>query len=1213
MKLDDLFIIEPSLLMKILKKNQKFLSLILSFFVCNLPLQAGPTVQIKDLVLKDEKGLDSLINGLDDKSDGISISGVSSFLTSGAIDAINITKENVYEITDPKLTTFSPGEILTEADFNQALSHYSDIGGFGYEKSTAYTGLNGANIDFFGFKPLENNIIISPAIYTPNNNGVHITPGELIYSSTILIPWIGKGEPKNWKTIKKEGASFNIFLPQNLQLVSGADGNLEFNKLKITLPENIDLGKVTLTGVAIEISKDSFSMEAEAGNIGPLKPKDGSENTKAISFAIELADGGLKKMAFGMSGLTKDSPIKIKDPSAHMRMGFSNSYFQEFSGEFGNITKSGAPWYVKGNGLITVGAEPMELYGQSAYIASQEGEFGFNQNGRIEVSGVSKVLGFDITTAKFVFNPPSNFLVEIVGMPIGSIFRGDFDLNVHNENVRGNLNVYMGVPPGVPIIGGLNLGGVKAGATYIKDKYFEIRGEVYIQITPEIKSVSWEKCISGSYPHLHGCGWGGCSWHTHYWRKCFTITTPRIPAVRAAFGFSYRSDRKPEPFEAGRRGLHNDYYAAKYPWEIPFVYWVKDEAGPGWWVFNQNWDILWAKTTRGGIMKKGPENEKIVNIDVPSVLKTAVFRINYENENVGDVNAGLVMPDGKILNLKDGAFPIGFTAQGVTGAASHNEGRREVFFMIHNVQPGTYQLVIDDHAKLGGIRTELSSASLSPEADGVIGNQKAKGGEIVPDSYQIDWYAIDNDSPDADITFMIDQNNSGNNGIVVGGGKLKDFNLNEPFKFNSDQIPSVRPGYYYGLIAIDDGRNPVVYSYTDEQIWVDRDDAPVPVENIRTRAGNNKIIIEWDEPEGDFSHYNVHISRNENFDTIDKSIFVEKGVNSTVITGLENGYPYMVSVVTADDDYFESAMMEIQRVTPTQIPGSTKPVIISHPVLTAAEGYNYKYVPIVYDADEHNPAIKSLVENNDESSLITPKIWNLVQAPEGMSINPDAGVVEWVPNANQIGNHTIIIAATENVEKPDGISSAVVVNSTAIQKFEISVAPKWNISAVDDKVYFSSVPELTAIAGKQYSYQPSISTNDEFDLELLSGPHSMILSNGKLIWDVNETDNGSYVHIKAKIKSTGQEIENRYFVNVSSEQNKMYVGAELVKIENLAGKTLLGWTGDGRKFQIQRTNKIIDNSVWTDIGETIDGDYINFISLDDSDESTEYYRVKVLE
>ena len=102
-----------------------------------------------------------------------------------------------------------------------------------------------------------------------------------------------------------------------------------------------------------------------------------------------------------------------------------------------------------------------------------------------------------------------------------------------------------------------------------------------------------------------------------------------------------------------------------------------------------------------------------------------------------------------------------------------------------------------------------------------------------------------------------------------------------------------------------------------------------PITSVRTRAGNNKIIVEWDEPEGDFSHYNVHLSKSENFEINDHSILVEKGKNSTIITGLENGQPYMVSVSSVDENYFESAMMEIHRVTPTQIPGSTKPVIIS--------------------------------------------------------------------------------------------------------------------------------------------------------------------------------------------------------------------------------------------------------------------------------------------
>ena len=36
-------------------------------------------------------------------------------------------------------------------------------------------------------------------------------------------------------------------------------------------------------------------------------------------------------------------------------------------------------------------------------------------------------------------------------------------------------------------------------------------------------------------------------------------------------------------------------------------------------VFNQNWDILWAKTERGGISKQGLGEDKEIDINVPQI------------------------------------------------------------------------------------------------------------------------------------------------------------------------------------------------------------------------------------------------------------------------------------------------------------------------------------------------------------------------------------------------------------------------------------------------------------------------------------------------------------------------------------------------------------------------------------------------------------------
>ena len=1180
--------------MKFTNNTSKFLKGLNVIFLVLLSLsqvaKAGPTVHISKLVGMDETQIDNLL-----KQDGsINITGVSSWFTSGGLDVVDVEKETIYEITDPKLTNFSHGQEITGEDFTEAQEHYKHFGGFGYESSTGYAGFNGLSFNLAGFKGLENKIIIDPA------------EDKIYYSTTILIPVLPDKDDFKMKTIAKEGSPFS-FLEQGLQLEAGPNGKLELSAVKISLPD-MELPAVSITGVVLEISKDSFAMEGEMGDFASAKA-----GGLGLSAAIEYSNGGLNKIAMEATGLG-------------IPLGQSGAYFQDIGGEIGNLTKPDAPWYFNGRTLISYGKEPFSIFGNDVYLASAEGGVGFNQNGRVELSAKASVLSFDISTARFVYNPPSNFDVQIRDLPIGGILLGDLDLTVYNSNVRGNIGARLGVPRGVPIIGGLTLGGVKAGITYVHKNYFEIRGEVYVVITPEVPSVCWSDCVTLYWPHLHGCGWSGCSWHTHSSRNCWNICTPRIPAIKASVGFSYHSKRSPS-FKAWLAGAENpNFYMAKYPWEIPFVHWVKDPEAPGWWVFNNNWDILWAETERGGIVKQGPISkagpEKVIDFEVPDDpnITTCVFRINYERENIQDLNVALVTPDGKTLNLKDGPFPIGFTAQGVTGAATHNVDGREAFFMIHDAKPGTYKMVVDEHGKLGGIRTELASMTQKANAmvGGIIDNQASKGGEILPGSYEFDWFAMDIDSPDAEISFMIDKNNTGNDGIHVGGGKLRDFDFDEPFKFDTDHLPAVRPGWYYGVIAVDDGRNPVQFSYTETPIWIDQDGAPKPVTTMRSRAGNNKIILEWDEPEGDFSHYNVHVSKSDRFDVMDKSVLVAKGNNTAIVDGIQNGQPYLVSVVTADKDYFESAMMEIHRVTPTQIPGSTKPMIISEPIESATQGYNYVYVPLLFDADEHDPAIRDITKADGGTGAVkTPIIWSVIEGPQGMEINSAMGAVEWTPTPEQVGVHKVTIAATENIEEPEGIIGAAHVNSTATQTFEISVAPKWNVAGIDDKVYFASVPNLTAVAGTQYSYTPKISANDEFELELLSHPHGMELNEGTLTWDVSDDSNGEYVHFRVTINSTNQELESRYFLHVSSAKNDLSIGAELVKIERVADKILLGWVGNGNTFQVQSTISLATGQAggadWANIGDPIKGNYVNFISLDGANDSSVFYRIKVLD
>ena len=80
-----------------------FSTLILILTSANI-LNAGPSVHIKDLVKMSEAQLDQIT-----KSGSITITGVSSWLTRGGID-VEIEKQDIYEVTDPRVTNFSAGK-----------------------------------------------------------------------------------------------------------------------------------------------------------------------------------------------------------------------------------------------------------------------------------------------------------------------------------------------------------------------------------------------------------------------------------------------------------------------------------------------------------------------------------------------------------------------------------------------------------------------------------------------------------------------------------------------------------------------------------------------------------------------------------------------------------------------------------------------------------------------------------------------------------------------------------------------------------------------------------------------------------------------------------------------------------------------------------------------------------------------------------------------
>ncbi len=106
--------------------------------------------------------------------------------------------------------------------------------------------------------------------------------------------------------------------------------------------------------------------------------------------------------------------------------------------------------------------------------------------------------------------------------------------------------------------------------------------------------------------------------------------------------------------------------------------------------------------------------------------------------------------------------------------------------------------------------------------------------------------------------------------------------------------------------------------------------------------------------------------------------------------------------------------------------------------------------------------------------------YKLVQAPPGMSIDQLTGLIHFVPNVNQSGDHTVSISVTDI----GGLSD--------IQTFMLTV----DNSYISPK--FTSSPVIRAIQGSLYQYQTSIVADSSAVVEyrLFKGPEGLSIDTG---------------------------------------------------------------------------------------------------------------------
>lgn len=155
------------------------------------------------------------------------------------------------------------------------------------------------------------------------------------------------------------------------------------------------------------------------------------------------------------------------------------------------------------------------------------------------------------------------------------------------------------------------------------------------------------------------------------------------------------------------------------------------------------------------------------------------------------------------------------------------------------------------------------------------------------------------------------------------------------------------------------------------------------------------------------------------------------------------------------------------------------PVFTSLPIASTQTEVRYSYPVQAVDA------------NN------TPLTYQLEQAPEGMTIDSQSGLIEWTPASSDLGQQLVEIMVTNEAGR------------TAGQTFLLSVFATGSNS--DPTI--TSTPRDYIQAGNTYLYQPLATDpdNDRLTLNLVTAPPTMeISSNGVIKWQPAPGDIGTH-------------------------------------------------------------------------------------------------------
>ncbi|MEG4312216.1 MULTISPECIES: putative Ig domain-containing protein [unclassified Microcoleus] len=167
---------------------------------------------------------------------------------------------------------------------------------------------------------------------------------------------------------------------------------------------------------------------------------------------------------------------------------------------------------------------------------------------------------------------------------------------------------------------------------------------------------------------------------------------------------------------------------------------------------------------------------------------------------------------------------------------------------------------------------------------------------------------------------------------------------------------------------------------------------------------------------------------------------------------------------------------------------NTPPAVVSTPPSKAAVNQVYAYTVVATDLE------------ND------PLTFSLSKYPVGMAIDSN-GVIQWTPNATQIGQHSVEVAVTDKQ------------GAIATQTFTVNAAT----TAINLSPAITSTPVFTASPGRPYTYQVTAADADGTisQYQLLQSPPGMTINSatGAITW--NNPTAGNHQVVVGAVDNSG--------------------------------------------------------------------------------------------